>query len=125
MRWWNVKTTTPSGIKINRAWHIRQFLYALLAPAAALITMESVKRWESGYSERHPSRKTKKPELAIEHDRARTETAPQKDAPTKPQWQVVAWTISADTLDKVIVAVKGAYDKAIAQSVDAVKDEKK
>jgi hypothetical protein len=124
MRWWNVKTTTPSGININRAWHIRQFLYALLAPAAALITMESVKRWESGYSERHPSRITKKPDLAIEHDRARTETAPQKkDAPTKPQWQEVAWTIAADTFDKAIVTIKGVYDKAV--SVDAKKDEKK
>ena len=66
MRWWNVKTTTPSGIKINRAWHVRQFMYALFAPVAALLTMEAVKSWESGYSARHPLRKIGRPGLGIE-----------------------------------------------------------
>ena len=30
---------------INRAWHLRQFVYALIPPAAALIMLESVRRW--------------------------------------------------------------------------------
>ena len=45
VRWWNVKSTTPSGITINRAWHLRQFLFALIPPVTAVILMESAKYW--------------------------------------------------------------------------------
>jgi hypothetical protein len=50
VRWWNVNTTTPSGIKINRAWHLRQMLFALIAPVTAFCALEIAKRWEGDYA---------------------------------------------------------------------------
>ena len=51
VRWWNIRSATPNGMTINRAWHLRQFLYALLPSAVALISLESAKCW--GDLERH------------------------------------------------------------------------
>ena len=56
-RWWNVKSTTPSGITINRAWHLRQFLFALIPPATALLLMESAKYWGGSMRPRENSGK--------------------------------------------------------------------
>ncbi len=47
VRWWNVNEVTPSGLRLNRAWYIRQFLVALIPASFALILFESVSQWES------------------------------------------------------------------------------
>lgn len=47
MRWWNVGKESPSGLKLNRAWHLRQFLFALVPPTMLLVIMESVSRFDS------------------------------------------------------------------------------
>ena len=47
VRWWNVSDVSPSGLRLNRAWYIRQFLFALIPPACALMMFESVSRWEA------------------------------------------------------------------------------
>ena len=54
VRWWNIRSATPNGMTINRAWHLRQFLYALLPSAVALISLESAKCW--GDLEQHKRR---------------------------------------------------------------------
>ncbi len=46
MRWWNVNNVSPSGLRLNRAWHLRQFLVALIPPACAWVMFEGVCRWE-------------------------------------------------------------------------------
>jgi len=46
VRWWNVTDVTPSGLRLNRAWHIRQFLFALATPVATLVFLDLVSRWE-------------------------------------------------------------------------------
>ena len=47
MRWWNVGRESPSGLKLNRPWHLRQFLFALMPPAVLFVIMESVSRLDS------------------------------------------------------------------------------
>ena len=42
MRWWNVHRISPSGMEFNYVWYIRQFMYAMIPPTAAFITMEFV-----------------------------------------------------------------------------------
>ena len=51
VRWWNVTDVSPSGLRLNRAWYIRQFLVALIPPACAFILFESVSRWEASKNE--------------------------------------------------------------------------
>ena len=46
VRWWNVTDVTPSGLRLNRAWHIRQLFFALATPAATLVFLHFVSRWE-------------------------------------------------------------------------------
>lgn len=47
VRWWQVNQETPSGLRLNRAWHVRQFLFALIPPAVAFIILESLNRWDN------------------------------------------------------------------------------
>ena len=44
--WWNVSGTSPSGLKHNYVWHLRQMLYALIPPTVALLTLEACSRWQ-------------------------------------------------------------------------------
>lgn len=47
VRWWNVHDVSPSGLRFNRAWYIRQFLFALIPPACVLVLFEAVSRSET------------------------------------------------------------------------------
>jgi len=49
VRWWNVRNETPSGLKLNRVWHVRQLLFALLPPTAALLVFYSLNQWDQKY----------------------------------------------------------------------------
>ena len=46
VRWWQVRGEAPSGLKLNRAWHVRQLLFALLPPAGAFIMLTALSRWD-------------------------------------------------------------------------------
>ena len=46
MRWWSVRDASPSGLKLNRAWHTRQFLFALIPPFSAWVLLSSLDRWD-------------------------------------------------------------------------------
>ena len=48
--WWNVSGTSPSGLKHNYVWHLRQMLCALIPPTVALLTLEACSRWQKNRS---------------------------------------------------------------------------
>jgi hypothetical protein len=50
MRWWNVGQTSPSGLRHNYVWHIRQLMYAMLTPLTALVLFEAGSRWQQKYA---------------------------------------------------------------------------
>jgi len=50
MRWWNVNHVSPSGLRLNRAWHLRQFIVSLIPPVCAWVVFEGVRQWEESTS---------------------------------------------------------------------------
>ena len=58
---------------INRAWHLRQFVYALIPPAAALIMLESVRRWGEGRPEKVPRDASGSPALSSSEKKQATD----------------------------------------------------
>ena len=46
MRWWNVSRISPSGLKLNYVWHLRQLGYALIPPTIAFVVVVFVDDFE-------------------------------------------------------------------------------
>ena len=46
VRWWHVNDVTPSGLRLNTAWKLRQFLFALVPGALTWVVLHNVSTWE-------------------------------------------------------------------------------
>jgi hypothetical protein len=47
--WWQIHEVSPSGLKLNYVWHIRQFAFALVPPLFAAISLGLLSRWKDNY----------------------------------------------------------------------------
>ena len=102
--WWNVSGTSPSGLKHNYVWHIRQMLYALIPPTVALLTLEACSRWQKSRSAaaiRTDKQQQQEPKAVAEHkDGSNIAHRHQKAIPKQQQSSPVTNKISPDEPDK-------------------------
>jgi len=70
MRWWQVRGETPSGLKLNRAWHVRQLLFALVPPTACLIMFEALRRWDDKHKHTKKMEELKKRAVLVQDQNA-------------------------------------------------------
>ena len=115
MRWWNVRDASPSGLKLNRAWHTRQFFFALLPPFAAWVMLSSMDRWD----QKHQLSK----KLAELQSKAAEAKQGQSSSPAQQQQQSELDTlrVKVDSLEKQVSALRigAAPSTADAPSADA------
>ena len=100
MRWWNVRDASPSGLKLNRAWHTRQFLFALIPPFAAWVMLSSLDRWD----QKHQLSK----KLAELQSKAAEAKQGHSSSPAQQQQQSELDTlrVKVDSLEKQVSALR-------------------
>lgn len=82
--WWNVSGTSPSGLRHNYVWHLRQLMYALIPPTVALLTLEACSRWQKKRSAAalHKELPNKQQESKTTKDGSNIASRHQKTKPT-------------------------------------------
>jgi hypothetical protein len=109
MRWWNVQDVTPSGLRMNRAWKIRQFLLVLVTPACTWVMLESVTRWDK----RQVAKR-----ILIEKNSDKNGVQ-QKQAEPEPEVSISQFILSKLPEDMKIKAI-GLQDEASRSIEDAI-----